>query len=80
MGFGGAKEMSKSMGSEEEEEREQRSVRTGKKRGERENALILRKEAANEIGDEATDAIFADGREIRCGLIFRRGLGFILTH
>jgi len=55
--------MSNSMGSEEEEETEQRSVRMGKKRGERGNALILRNDAANDIDDDAaTDAIFADGK------------------
>lgn len=79
LGLGGAKEMSNSMGSEEEEEEtEQRSVRMGKKRGERGNALILRNDAANDIGDDAaTDAIFADGseseRETVCW-VFPRGV------
>lgn len=70
VGLGGANEMSNSIGSEEEEEEgAQRRVRMGRKRG---KGLVLRKEAAKDIGDDATDAIFADeGREIRealCGV------------
>lgn len=61
MGLGGANVMSNSMGSEEdeEEERAQRRVRMGRKRGKK--GLVLRKEAAKDIGDDATEAIFADG-------------------
>lgn len=65
MGLGGANVMSNSMGSEEdeEEERAQRRVRMGRKRG---NGLVLRKDAAKDIGDDAaTDAILADGWEKR---------------
>lgn len=66
VGLGGANEMSNSIGSEEEEEeRAQRRERMGRKRGERGKGLVLRKEAAKDIGEDATDAIFADGREIR---------------
>lgn len=57
MGLGGANVMSNSMGSEDEE-RAQRRVRMGRKRG---KGLVLRKEAAKDIGDDATEAIFADG-------------------
>lgn len=58
MGLGGANVMSNSMGSEDEE-RAQRRVRMGRKRGKK--GLVLRKEAAKDIGDDATEAIFADG-------------------
>lgn len=61
VGLGGANVMSNSMGSEDEdeEERAQRRVRMGRKRGKK--GLVLRKEAAKDIGDDATEAIFADG-------------------
>lgn len=80
MGLGGANVMSNSMGSDEEEERAQRGVRMGRKRGERGKGLVLRKEAAKDIGDDAaTDAIFDDGMRDKRNTVwafFSKGFGF----
>lgn len=51
----------------------------GKKRGERGKALILRNEAANDIGDDAaTDAIIAVGSEsVTLGFFRKRFLDWV---
>lgn len=50
----------------------------GKKRGERGKALILRNEAANDIGDDAaTDAIIAVGSESVFGIFRKRFLVWV---